>query len=182
MLTTEDYPSSDSVMYPNEDASFILECDLAGNAICGYVGDYGGDDVLALAIDNSGFIYTCGDAMAGERFPSGDSSIFVYGTESIFVSKMDRCPGTISKVEDVAKESKVNIFPNPADIEVTISYTGALDNDASVTLFDLAGRVVYNSLMNGRSLTISVSGLSKAMYFCKVIFNGQTITRKILVQ
>jgi len=166
----------------NEDGSFIAECDQDGNGICGSVAAYGGDDILALAIDNSGFVYTCGDAMTGQRFPDGDTGTVVRGQESIFISKIDRCPGTINKVKEVVDENEVNIFPNPADIEVTISYTGALDNDASVTLFDLTGRVVYNSLMNGRSLTISVSGLSKAMYFCKVIFNGQTITRKILVQ
>jgi Secretion system C-terminal sorting domain len=164
------------------DESFVAEIDKNGNGICGIGFAYGGDDVLALAIDNSGYVYLCGDAMNGTKFYTETDSLVVQGEESFFMSKLDRCPGTVNKVRSISKDNELLVYPDPAQNEITVAYGGVIDGSASLVLYDLMGRVVLSTEISQNTTSIDVSALKNGMYFCKLLMNDASVTRKIIIQ
>ncbi|PLW94571.1 MAG: hypothetical protein C0592_02385 [Marinilabiliales bacterium] len=77
-------------------------------------------------------------------------------------------------------ETQANTFtmyPNPADNMITIN----VDNDAFVTISDLAGRIVYTSQIN-TSANISVADYNSGIYFVTVLQNNQSETIKLIVE
>ena len=81
----------------------------------------------------------------------------------------------IVSVEDPGQQLYVNMFPNPAMDEVTLSGEGESRGMLSITVMDLYGRELINSQsVSGQSFsnTISVRGLASGVYLVKVV-HGQ---------
>lgn len=76
-------------------------------------------------------------------------------------------------------DDKLRMYPIPASTELTIDL--GFDATATVTVFNIIGRTVYNGTSETRSVKIDVSGFTPGTYFVKVECNGEVITRKIQV-
>jgi hypothetical protein len=75
----------------------------------------------------------------------------------------------------------INVYPNPAVNDLHITFTSA-ENNVVVTMYDMAGRMVYQGLSNAtQNLTIPVSGLNKGVYSLR-IQNGAETTNKLIVK
>ena len=83
-------------------------------------------------------------------------------------------------VSDVlAKQNLLNIYPNPAKETVTLKTT--LQN-ATCTIYDLAGQIVAKSQLSSIEQSISVSSLNRGIYLLNVANGNQSITNKLVIE
>lgn len=91
-------------------------------------------------------------------------------------------------VEELANTIGLSIFPNPTSASSTIEFTSPVDSKVNVTVNDVTGRLVEQNDFNaaGGQLTtyeINRSGkLHSGVYFVTLNLDGQTVTKKLIVQ
>ena len=88
-------------------------------------------------------------------------------------------------VNDIVEsdESKLQIFPNPAQDHFQVSCS-ALESDARAVLTDLTGKVVVNQTLPAgtTNFQIAVEGVSSGIYEFTVISDTGTISKKISIR
>ncbi len=78
--------------------------------------------------------------------------------------------------------SEVNLAPNPATSELTISFTSEINKITKVSIMDVLGKTIYNSEINeGKAVIIPIIELSNGIYFVK-IEQGKNYTIKKFVK
>ncbi len=91
----------------------------------------------------------------------------------------------ISDIFVSTKESTLNdelkVFPNPASETVTISHDDNW-NDASISLFDATGRIVYTSRFTDTKQIVNIGHLPKGIYFIKIQDEKNIATSRLFVQ
>jgi hypothetical protein len=94
----------------------------------------------------------------------------------------------LSSEEQAAPDSEhaVDIFPNPADHELTISIHSANNSEARISLFDITGKPILNSSSNDVSkrmhqFNLETSVLESGIYFVRIEIGGELISRKIVI-
>ncbi|MBX2828906.1 MAG: T9SS type A sorting domain-containing protein [Flavobacteriaceae bacterium] len=89
--------------------------------------------------------------------------------------------GTILNTdENVLSEEKVVLLPNPANEEVTIQLTEAMETD--IRVFDMAGKLLIYQAdveINGRH-SIDISQLNTGIYFVRMNSDYGTVTKRII--
>jgi len=86
-------------------------------------------------------------------------------------------------IDEFSQESILHVYPNPAD-DILHYNVNLPQNSAGVCeLISLRGEKVYSNPIHGKvDSTIDVSGLSKGMYFFRMVSGENSITRKIMIQ
>lgn len=87
--------------------------------------------------------------------------------------------GSPVSVKELDVASKVRIHPNPAGDFVVVEVTPDLVG-ASISIFDLAGRVVYHSTLSGEKQHVSTRGWAKGIYSGIIQENGNRITFRVV--
>ncbi|MFH1319622.1 MAG: T9SS type A sorting domain-containing protein [Bacteroidota bacterium] len=102
---------------------------------------------------------------------------------------VDFNPGTISPnitwcvtgMKEIANVSFIDLFPNPAQYELTIQTTTNLVN-AELTIYDPLGQVVKSiSKINGKQITIDSKELSNGLYFMLLKNDNKQVTGKFII-
>jgi len=88
-------------------------------------------------------------------------------------------------VEEI-KELSFNIFPNPANNNVTIQFGTDFYGNTEIILTDILGQEVkaittIKNPSSGQKITFSVDNLSQGVYFVSLLNNKNRITKKIIV-
>ena len=90
-------------------------------------------------------------------------------------------PSTVEK-KDI--NSKLSIYPNPAQDYIVIEFSKDIKiNELIKTelfLLDVLGRVVKTSMITGNISKINCADLPKGVYFLKIFFKDTLITKKII--
>lgn len=86
-------------------------------------------------------------------------------------------PVNISGINDIS-EHELSVFPNPASDFVMIG-TGDLNQVVLVELFDIEGNKVISRYQSGNE-KIYVNQLNSGIYICRVHFNDQIISSKMV--
>ncbi|GGG35733.1 hypothetical protein GCM10011344_40770 [Dokdonia pacifica] len=85
--------------------------------------------------------------------------------------------------EESFRESRISLYPNPSQGQVTLAYTGSstLEN-AAIT--DVNGKIIKRiDLSNfNKSQTMDLSALARGMYFMQIISQGNTIVKKLILR
>jgi hypothetical protein len=80
----------------------------------------------------------------------------------------------------------LEVAPNPATDATSITFTVKNTSDASITVIDMAGKVVANqtlSSVNGTQVVeINTSALNSGMYTVNVTANGTTVCKKLAIR
>ncbi len=81
---------------------------------------------------------------------------------------------------------ELSVYPNPTAGNVTISATFAKQQPVSIKVFDLIGKEVYvlnEGMVSGTFIKqLDLNKLSPGTYFIKVIHNGETEVRKVVLK
>ncbi len=89
-------------------------------------------------------------------------------------------------VSNFIAENKFNIFPNPADESVTISFTNVGSQKSTVEFVDALGRVVSSSILENTAgnykRTFDVSNFAKGVYTIHVSSNDKRSYQQLIVQ
>lgn len=93
--------------------------------------------------------------------------------------------GTVGINEDVKNNIILNAYPNPATDVVNITFN-AQSNSTQLSIVDLTGKQVVNEQINvGEGLNqhqISVSNLTKGIYFLKLVSGNHSSTQKLIIR
>ena len=88
-------------------------------------------------------------------------------------------------VKNVNKESasKVSVYPNPTNGEMTIKYFIPKNEKAEFAIYDLAGKKITSYQLTGESnqIIISEKNLYAGIYFYNVISNGKIVKQDKIV-
>lgn len=76
--------------------------------------------------------------------------------------------------------SMISVSPNPAH-NYTVLNMGTIDK-AKIEIVAIDGKVVYNAFVKKNIETISLNGLATGLYTVKVMSNGKTIQKKLVVE
>ena len=77
--------------------------------------------------------------------------------------------------------NSIAIFPNPNQGEFNLNINNAQLNSVDVSIYDMFGRIVYQKNLTNKNNRISLSDISAGVYTVKVSFNGQSTTKRIVV-
>ncbi len=89
--------------------------------------------------------------------------------------------------EESANEFGFSVFPNPMNESTTVSFSLANNYNVSIGIYDVVGREIVplsNSDLNAGTYELPVSNtvLKSGVYFVKLIVDGYSITKKVVVQ
>ena len=90
---------------------------------------------------------------------------------------------TTTSIDEADAASGIDVFPVPADewVNIAFNFSGAYE----LTLFDIAGKVHHSEVNNtsvGSVATISTASLNTGLYFVRVVNNGTTMTKKVVLK
>jgi hypothetical protein len=80
----------------------------------------------------------------------------------------------------------LEVAPNPAADATTVTFTVKNTSDASITVIDMAGKVVATQTLSGvngtQAVEINTSALNSGMYTVNVTANGTAVSQKLAVR
>ena len=78
--------------------------------------------------------------------------------------------------------SDFEIFPNPANDVLYLNFKMENYQNGNVSLFDLNGKLVQQSVLNYSNNKLNINDLQKGIYFIEVEVEGQILRKRILKQ
>lgn len=180
-----------SVTTDTDDAMFFAGFDPAGHLIAHDILLTGGDDNSSLAADRYGNIYLCSDNwLKSTPFVLGPDTL-LDGYENIYVAKYhvgDSCvitgepgPDPLYTGSTSSAPPVVNLYPDPAGNECSISIANMPCTGGSVSLFDITGRLLHTYPLTGATTTLSLTSVPAGIYHFKIDVNSSTSFYKKLV-
>ena len=113
----------------------------------------------------------------------GDGNLVCYATIFLFpilAEDTDTIPDSSSLKPNLMVERYSQIYPNPAQSEVTVACSFAME---SIELYNPEGqRVLSRQANKAHTFTIDVSSLSKGVYLCKIQTAKGSATKKVIMQ
>ncbi len=79
---------------------------------------------------------------------------------------------------DEMTELHIKVFPNPVSDELTIAM--AAEHEGFIELFSVDGRLHYRGRLQGRTMTLDLSGLSSGLYHLKMQYEGGIHSQNIV--
>jgi hypothetical protein len=144
--------------------------------------------------NNAGVQYPYAIGTVGEMYDSffGASYYYYFYDWKIQKEQMicpsPRVPVTamVVGVEEIEGLSELNLFPNPANTEVTLSFNLDRAAKANVYVQDVTGKLVMSQNVkagvNGNRVSLDVSALAPGMYELVLEVEGARTARKIVVE
>ncbi len=84
-------------------------------------------------------------------------------------------------VEEISSAS-FNIYPNPSTGTFNLS-TSVMGYESDVTVYDLAGKLVYSGKMEGNDVNvIDLTDQQKGMYFLQIIVDNKVFNKTLVIQ
>lgn len=80
---------------------------------------------------------------------------------------------------DSNSEDNVNVYPNPARDMILIQASRNSGGNASVTIYDMLGRVFHSATMNGRELPVDVSTYPAGIFIVKVADSQGVVSTRL---
>jgi hypothetical protein len=77
------------------------------------------------------------------------------------------------------------LAPNPNNGNFVLNYTASKNQNVAVKLYDLVGRIVYNSELTVNSgnntINLSIDGLNKGIYIFEFVTSNGKQTQKLVI-
>jgi hypothetical protein len=75
-------------------------------------------------------------------------------------------------------EKQFSIFPNPANISVSIIADAAIEK---LTISDVKGSLVFSKSNQGRKATIDVSSFAKGVYLVQILSKNSSSVQQLII-
>ncbi|MFM7565550.1 MAG: T9SS type A sorting domain-containing protein, partial [Flavobacteriales bacterium] len=85
------------------------------------------------------------------------------------------CPAGI----DEMNENGIVISPNPA---TTVLNVAAKSDIQTISMFDVNGRLVQTTTVNGVATSLNVAGMTKGLYLISVTSNKGIYTQRVILE
>jgi hypothetical protein len=155
-----------------QDQTFLVELDSAGNLKGGLAMPDGGDDNIYLTCDKANN-FLLGEDIAYENLVFGSDTAFVKSAETIDVIKFfigKPCNGVESIKEIESKNLSTALFPNPNNGRFTIELQGVRDKE-QVEIYNMLGEKVYSQSFSTlhSQFSIDLGGKSPGVYLYRLV-------------
>ncbi len=165
--------------------TMVLDPDVEGRIFIG-------TDAGAYMTNNSGDSWECISVsipnvpIFAMEFHHADRKLFI-GTYGVSAYKAD-IPLEIVSINKIGINDIIRIYPNPvkAGNTVNISFPENVNSKVDFSVSDISGKVVYRSTINNSYSwkTCNQSGniLSKGVYICNFVVEGERYSEKIVIE
>ncbi|MCF8407839.1 MAG: T9SS type A sorting domain-containing protein [Crocinitomicaceae bacterium] len=100
--------------------------------------------------------------------------------------RYDFSVGFTVDVPENEMKHEIAVFPNPSNGLTTVEVSGVVNNDASLEILDLTGRLIHSEKMNATAnfaeSFVDVSTYKSGTYLVKVITNDRVYTKSLVKQ
>ncbi|MCD6010525.1 MAG: hypothetical protein K0Q79_387 [Flavipsychrobacter sp.] len=138
-----------------------------------------------IVADKIGNFYLSGNYINTTMIFGGDTLNKIIGLHKLFIAKYTydavEAPCTTNSVEEVITAREIEIYPNPATGQCTISCGDQFSAGASAALYDLTGRLLNTYSLYSSSTDIPLAALASGMYLCRISNGTDIILKKIVV-
>ncbi|MBS1657823.1 MAG: T9SS type A sorting domain-containing protein [Bacteroidetes bacterium] len=150
---------------------------------------YGGDkdeDNLALAVSyNKQNVYLIGTARSDNVATPDAAQPVIGGLDDALLVKI-HIADLATGIKDVENTSGIELYPNPANGNFTLSFSNFKRETAQVDLMNLVGQRVMN-IYKGRTnekftTQVDVSNLPAGVYYVKVMLGDKATSKKLVVE
>ncbi len=137
--------------------------------VSGYYKANGGEQYITIGNFNT-------DATTDTAHVGGFYDGSGYLIDDVTIIKVAACD-TVNSVREYSNDLKFKLYPNPNNGSMQLNYTLDKNQEAVFLIYDILGKeqAVYNLQKNSTTLSISEIGLSKGMYFYKVIVDDKIV-------
>lgn len=151
---------------------------LVGNNATGNINVY---NVAVTPAQLVGTISTGGPGLTGIRIDNNNKIWYVNST----TKKLHRIdnPNVLSVDEAVLPELQFAIYPNPATDVLNISLDDMKAGEqATIMVYDMAGKQVYNNKSSQKINTINTTAWAKGIYSFMLSYNGNATAARVVIQ
>lgn len=126
------------------------------------------------------------DALANIGFGADFWASTLQGNIPFVIGFPKRAAGVSVNEIDATKFAIYGTFPNPASSETWVKFSTPTSGDASLKVYDLAGKTVMNAIVptvaGVNNLQLNVSNLNAGVYLYSLTIGNETVTSKLVVQ
>ena len=117
---------------------------------------------------------TGGDAVVSARV--------ILGIEPIMIREAYH-PKAIIDRQDIETALTIKVYPNPANDKIYIMPDDLMDGMATVEIFDLTGKIVYNTTINTaiKLQSLNINAINKGIYNLRITANGKSYNQKLVL-
>ena len=176
--------SNGNVLFCNGPSGTFTEVNSAGTKVWEYVNPVSNSGVITQGSAASQNL-----AFRSNFYPSnfaGFSGQVLTPTTTIETinSNSASCTLSLGTNESFKDENSIQIFPNPASKFINIEFKNELANNLQIEIIDQSGKLVYSNKISkpSNSIKIDVSKFATGIYFAKIRFNNNVITKKIIIE
>lgn len=103
--------------------------------------------------------------------------------DSIMSRHASQCAATTDINEIQNSSALFTVYPNPSNATITIQFSGAINENTSVNIYNSLGQLVIsrNDLVKTKSLTIDINDLPEGFYFVQLNRTGKILAQKIII-
>jgi len=106
------------------------------------------------------------------------------GNDSTGIATVDFTPFGYEGVSDNDFGQEYTIYPNPASDKISLQSAVSSQQSVMVEIYDLNGRKLLNKQIPAGSeeVTVDMSGLESGIYFCRLIMENKSVTKKLIIK
>jgi hypothetical protein len=123
--------------------------------------------IIGMILDPSGKIDNAGRATIAEAVANG----YVAGVSEMSATDLTQV---------------MTVYPNPASTAATVNLHIAQASSVSMKLIDFAGKVIsekaYGTVQGDHQINVNTSAFKAGVYFVEVTVNGQTTSKKLIIE
>lgn len=119
---------------------------------------------------------------------NGDSAVWkvtVYDANNPndSVSTISTWKTTPASIDEIKGKISFELYPNPAQNVINITYNTAVTQSVKVEFFDMLGKLIMSKNINKSITSMDVSGLKSGVYFYTIKVGNETIeTKKLIIK
>jgi hypothetical protein len=91
-----------------------------------------------------------------------------------------------AKIESAENIDELNVYPNPASDQITVSFFNPFNSEIKITIIDMIGKSIYTNTINSEEgfnkTDINIAALTSGIYFIKVADSSSSTVKKFIVK
>ncbi|MCH7535500.1 MAG: T9SS type A sorting domain-containing protein, partial [Bacteroidetes bacterium] len=83
---------------------------------------------------------------------------------------------------EIELNNVLSVYPNPVNNELSINFQGVFKEAINVNVYDLTGKLVYNTIMNNNHILVNTENLTNGIYQVQLSNDVHFLSKKIVIQ